>query len=113
MNPNKRTVRWCEVIDPLIFVVVVVAEVGLLLISLLSDDYLTKNLAVPFNFILAGLAFAYFTKREKVSQFFQEIRKGLGNLAVLLVTILKNLSKPKVKKEGEENVDSKDLAGHN
>ena len=96
MNLKKRTVRWREVIDPLIFVVVLVAEVVLLLFSLLSDDYLTKNLAVLSNFILAGLAFAYFTKREKVSQFFQEIRKGLGNLAVLLVTILKNLNKREI-----------------
>ena len=92
MNLNKR---WSGVIDALIFVVAVVTEVGLMLISLLSDDYLTKNLAVLSNFILAGLAFAYFTKREKVSQFLKETWRGLGNLAILLMTILKNLKKPR------------------
>jgi len=92
MNLNKR---WSGVIDALIFVVAVVTEVGLMLISLLSDDYLIKNLAVLFNFILAGLAFAYFTKREKVSQFLKETWRGLGNLAILLMTILKNLKKPR------------------
>ena len=92
MNLNKR---WSGVIDALIFVVAVVTEVGLMLISLLSDDYLIKNLAVLFNFILAGLAFAYFTKREKVSQFLKETWRRLGNLAILLMTILKNLKKPR------------------